>query len=384
MTSRMTSLKSWLRRFTPGQQAGLWRSVERLGRRQEAVQQALAALRKEDKRERKELHRQLRTGFASIKKSASRNSNTESAVERLGSRVEDVVRRLDEISEDVRVSRMASQQMIDLAATNREWRDKLDDLRGLLDVRTVTAHVKHAVEGSRLEQDPVPHVAIDHVLPPQVYEAVVACLPPRTFFEDLNGQKKREVVLPMRYGPDASLLSWDLMHEITHRALVPALLQKFDLPLRNYIRAAFPRWNQVDDELISRLTFIKEQRIFLRGPGYVFRPHRDPKFGFISCLVYLARPNDREEFGTDLYAVDRDDVAQTDGVHYPEPSRCRQVQTVPFRANTSLAFLNGSGAHGASVPSDAGPVTERYLYSIRFGPDKRTRDGLAAAATTTV
>ena len=132
---------------------------------------------------------------------------------------------------------------------------------------------------------------------------------------------------------------------------------------------------------MARLTFIKEQRIFLRSPGYTLHPHRDPKWGFISCLVYLARPNDREAFGTDLYAVDQDAVARTDGVHYPEPSRCRRVKTVPFRANTSLAFLNVSGAHGASVPSDADPVTERYLYSIRFGPDNRTRDGLAAAAT---
>ena len=220
----MTSLKNWLRRFTPGQQADLWRSVERLGRRQETVQQAFATLRKDDKRARKELHRQFQTWFASIEKSASRHSDLESAVARLGSRVEDLVRRLEEISEDVRVSRIASQQMIDLAATNREWRDKLDDLRALLDVRTVTAHVTRAVEGSRLEQDPLPHVVIDEVLPPQVYEAALACLPPRTFFEDLTARRKREVVLPMRYGPDASLLSWDLIHEITHRALVPTLL----------------------------------------------------------------------------------------------------------------------------------------------------------------
>ena len=74
----MMSLKSWLRRFTPGQQADLWRSVGRLGRRQEAVQQAFAALRKEDKRERKELHRQFRTGFARDGLAAAATSHIES------------------------------------------------------------------------------------------------------------------------------------------------------------------------------------------------------------------------------------------------------------------------------------------------------------------
>jgi hypothetical protein len=120
-------------------------------------------------------------------------------------------------------------------------------------------------------------------------------------------------------------------------------------------------------------------RIMLRRPGYVIPPHRDPRWGFVTCLVYLARPGDNEAHGTQLYRVRDDGEAPSDKPFYVEESRCELVTSVPFRANTMLVFLNSHGAHGASIPADATPATlERYLYQFRLGPTTGAMNDLLA------
>jgi hypothetical protein len=76
----------------------------------------------------------------------------------------------------------------------------------------------------------------------------------------------------------------------------------------------------------------------------------------------------------------RDDAdAPNDKPLYIDPARCELAASVPFRANTLLAFLNSRGAHGASIPSDATPATlERYVYQFRLGPDADTISHLLA------
>lgn len=103
------------------------------------------------------------------------------------------------------------------------------------------------------------------------------------------------------------------------------------------------------------------------------KPHRDPKWGFVTALMYLAKPGDSEEYGTQLYRVREDAEATSGSVHYIEPERCELARTVPFRPNSMLVFLNAVGAHGAGIPADAEPATlERYLYQFRLGPTTKT------------
>ena len=41
----------------------------------------------------------------------------------------------------------------------------------------------------------------------------------------------------------------------------------------------------------------------------------------------------------------------------------------PFRPNTLLVFLNARGAHGATIPADAGEDLERYSYQFYVVPE---------------
>jgi hypothetical protein len=61
-----------------------------------------------------------------------------------------------------------------------------------------------------------------------------------------------------------------------------------------------------------------------------------------------------------------------------ERSACELVKDVPARRNTALVFLNSTGAHGASIPSDAPAGIERFLFQVQFGVDDDTRQRLIA------
>jgi hypothetical protein len=123
--------------------------------------------------------------------------------------------------------------------------------------------------------------------------------------------------------------------------------------------------------------FASDGRIMLRRPGFNLPPHRDPKWGFLTCLLYLPRASDSEAWGTRLYRVEGDGDAQGVKPHWIKPEQCRAVADVPFRANTMFIFLNSAGAHGASIAEDAQPPDlERYAYQFRIGPSRPAMDAL--------
>ena len=328
----------------------------------------------------------MEAAIADVQRQAAQNGNPQSAeirgaVMSLVERLDVLTRRLDVIAEQARASRVVANQMMELAIADREWRSDVGTVQALMSKLDVAPHVTQAIQAATLEGSPLPHVVIPNVLPQEVYKALLTFLPPRAFFEGLeNRSDKNEVGLPMRYGPEASLVAWNFMYDLTHSVVIPALARRFEPAMRDYMQTTFPGQIGKDTPIIDDITFVKETRIFRRGPGYTLKPHRDPQWGFVTSLFYLARPKDRPEHGTQLYAVDEDQIATTEGVYYPDESHCRAVKTVPFTPNTALAFLDSAGAHGASVPPDADPSTERYLYSIRFGPNSRTRERLMASS----
>ena len=54
------------------------------------------------------------------------------------------------------------------------------------------------------------------------------------------------------------------------------------------------------------------------------------------------------------------------------------VREVPGRPNSAVVFLNSTGAHRASIPSDAPPETDRYIYQMQLGPEPAVRAALNA------
>lgn len=257
-----------------------------------------------------------------------------------------------------------------LWALNRLDREQQDDLAAAatcLDAARIDTHVRAAVAASALEMDPFPHVVVERWLPEDVYAAVIKGVPPAIFFADREASRQR-LMVPFPLAPVYADRVWRFLSEqVVSSSLSAALSEKFDGVLREYIRAIAPGLPEGQTVSLG----VSDGRIMLRRPGYVIAPHRDPKWGFLTGLVYLAKDGDSEAHGTQLYRVRDDAEAPTDKPHYVDEARCTLVRSVPFRANTLLVFMNSAGAHGASIPADAKPADlERYVYQFRLGPDR--------------
>jgi hypothetical protein len=162
---------------------------------------------------------------------------------------------------------------------------------------------------------------------------------------------------------------------VAHQAIVPAVTQRFARHLERHYATVF------GPSFVERAAALPQApsggRVMLRRPGYRLAPHRDPKRAVLTCLFYLANPGDDEAYGTDLYRVHGEQESSYVQTYYPEQdgARCELVERVPYRPNSMLVFINGTGAHGATIPAEAPPSLERFAYQFYVGPSS---DDLAA------
>ncbi|MBI4887445.1 MAG: hypothetical protein HY824_10145 [Acidobacteria bacterium] len=234
-----------------------------------------------------------------------------------------------------------------------------------LDREAVAAHVRSAVARAEVGQDPCPHLVITGLFPPAFFEMMVEALPPAILFADRR-VNKQQLRVPFGLAPRYSREVWQFVSDLMAGALGPALVARLAPDIEAWVQTVCPAATPAQ---VAALTYkVSDGRIMLRRAGYEIRPHRDPKWGFVTGLIYLPRPGDPTEFGTELYRVRDDSEAPSGLPYYIDPAACELVRKVPFAPNSALVFLNSRGAHGASVPADAPASLERYLYQFRVGP----------------
>jgi hypothetical protein len=303
---------------------------------------------------------------------AARRLNPLSLSRTLG-RVDELTQATRELTRVVEALRTRTEQLAAIEQTDVELQDVVDALPSTLDTERIRHHVARAIANATLELDPFPHLVVDKWLPTETYKLMIDGLPDPIFFADRDSSRQR-LSVPFRLAPQYSRRIWQLItRDIVSEIAGPLLNEKFSSVVRDYVTTFCPKLPEGADLTLRT----SNGHIMLRRPGYVINPHRDPKWGFVTCLVYLARSGDKESYGTQLYRVKDDAEAPTFKPFYVEDSRCELVKTVPFRANSMLVFLNSTGAHGASIPADAQPRNlERYLYQFRLGPEGRTKAAL--------
>lgn len=246
----------------------------------------------------------------------------------------------------------------------------------LTDAR-IEEHVAASISKASLHRDPFPHCVVDNLLPDWYYDAMIAALPPADLFAD-RPENKQQLTVPLEFGPSYSMRVWDHMATtVAEEAIQPAVLAKFREPLTTWLHEVLPVLGS--DPLAQLVIHCSNLRILLRRRGYRIPPHRDPKWGFITCLMYLARKKDDQRWGTQLFAVDGDKEAVGPKPHWISQAQCRLVRDVAFRPNRALIFLNSEGAHGAEIPADTEPADlERYALQFRIGPDRRSMESVCA------
>jgi hypothetical protein len=272
-------------------------------------------------------------------------------------------------------------QLRAIAEADADLERKSRRLDQILQRETIADHVRAAVAEAPLHADPFPYAVVDGLLPDAVYNALIDGLPPAELFSD-RAINKQQLVVPLEIGPSYSRRVWGYMADtIVPEIIAPAVLDKFRAHATAWLTHNFPAAGPNPIETIPMTC--SDGRILLRRPGYYIPPHRDPKWGFITCLMYLARRGDSERWGTQLHRVAGDDEAQGARPHWIDEQKCEPVEHIAFRRNRALVFLNSVGAHSAHIPADADPPgLERYAYQFRIGASadaiKSLVDGLPA------
>ena len=300
------------------------------------------------------------------------------AVKTLSEKIAALQSTIDQQGRDIAAVRTRESQLRAIAQRNVDFEDREQELDALLDDPTMPLHIADAIARAQMRDHPCPYTVIDNFLPDRFYRALIAGLPPVELFAD-QPPNSQQLNVPLQVAPDYCRRIWQFMAEtVVTRMMMPALVEKFRQPLSEWIRLSFP---VPDDDPLAALTLTSSDgRILLRTNGYVIPPHRDPKWGFITCILYLAKSGDDKRWGTDMYEVEEDNEAVGAAPHWIENKVWRLVKTVNFKKNRALVFLNSTGAHGATIPADAEPPNlERYVYQFRIGPDATSMAALTAS-----
>jgi hypothetical protein len=239
-----------------------------------------------------------------------------------------------------------------------------EQLLKIVGKETTAGYIAAAIERAPLKLEPFPYTVVDDILPPRLYKCLLRGIPPVELFAG-KVSHKQHLDVPFGLAPKYSHRVWRFMADVVIPEIVaPAIIAKFRPSIDDWISRNWPGLPPSSVELHG-----SGGRIMLRRRGYRIAPHRDPKWGFITCILYLARPHDSEAWGTQIYAVEGDQEAKNAAPYWIDPRNCRLVEDVANRPNRMLVFLNSTGAHGAHIPADAQPETlERYIYQVRVGP----------------
>ena len=242
----------------------------------------------------------------------------------------------------------------------------------------VAAQLRAVVAAAPLESDPCPHIVLDDLFPDDAYDVLVAAIPPPMFFEHLSVERQ-DLKVPLQFAPRHHREVWQAFHtHIVMNALVAALFEKFRTDLDVLARTHWPGFvDSMADAGINLHPVMS--RIMRRRPGYEIKPHRDPRWVFLTCILYLTQRDDPQVYGTQLCRLQQEEEeAPSHAPFWVREDNVEVVREVPGRPNSAVVFLNSTGAHRASIPSDAPPETDRYIYQMQLGPEPAVRAALNA------
>lgn len=326
-----------------------------------------------------ELTRETRDTRRALEQLADGNAQLQASTARLLDQIEAVARDVQSLRHEVKKLAFRESQLRAVARADAALEQALQRLPAACDDKKIEAHFRAAVDAAQLHLEPFPYVVVNDAFPDRFYDALVRGIPPVEMFAD-KAFNKQSLRVPFPLAPAYSRRVWNFfVRRAAPRILQPALVEKFREPLREWISTNWP--SLAHDPFGPPMDFNTGYgRILLRGRGYRIRPHRDPKWGFLTCILYLVREGDSEAWGTQLFYVDDDQPARGAQPHWIDDSQCRLAGEVPFRRNSMLVFLNSTGAHGANIPEDAEPADlQRYIYQCRIGPSAAATRALMAA-----
>ena len=268
-------------------------------------------------------------------------------------------------------------QCIEASMVDADLAERVAELRQRLRTADLRGFARRAMARAEVRIDPCPHVVIDELLPDEWCDELVNAIPSIVFFKSHN-LTRQEMQVPFVFAPAYHRLIWDtFFRQVVEGALLDGINEQFAASLDGFIAHHWPAVGSMAGGGI-RLQ-VTNSRLLLRRAGYEIKPHRDPRWAFLTCLVYLQKRDDAVTYGTQFYRLKDEREATHSSPLWAEYDECELVTDLPARRNSAVIFLNSTGVHGATIPPDAPPDLKRFVYQVQFGPNQATREALTAA-----
>ena len=190
---------------------------------------------------------------------------------------------------------LRERQLRAIARTDAKLDAREHELDTILRPTAVSSHVRSAIASATLHEDPFPYAVVDSLLPNICYDALIRGLPPADLFAD-RPVNKQQLKVPLDLVPSYSRRVWAFMVGVVAADMIaPAFVEKFDAQTTAWLRLNFPTVGA--DPLRAISLTCSDGRILLRRPGYYIPPHRDPKRGFLTCLLVPRAARRRRALG---------------------------------------------------------------------------------------
>jgi hypothetical protein len=207
-------------------------------------------------------------------------------------------------------------------------------------------HVRHAVLGAALRDDPSPHVYVDNVFSAPAYAAMCRMWPtdsPALRRWDNPGDaavrfgnygRRQEIIIPFeaeRLPPEQRAFWLGVGSVLNGPDFARTLIERFE----PYARERFG--DRIDDPAFVRDELRGSLLINQHDADYYLGPHTDRNEKVFTCLFYFPEHDGLDHLGTTLYRP-REAGFSCSGFAHHDPGRFERGETMPYRANSAFVF----------------------------------------------
>ena len=138
-------------------------------------------------------------------------------LERLRGAARDLALELDEAQRQSAQARALALEEADVEA-------RMEHLEAVLDLGSITRHVRDAMTRAILVDQPSAHGVVEGLLPPAVQKAAVEAIPAPIFRAD--PAQPSEIALPPRPAPTYVVATWLFLNDLARDVIAPALVER--------------------------------------------------------------------------------------------------------------------------------------------------------------
>jgi hypothetical protein len=229
-------------------------------------------------------------------------------------------------------------------------------------------YIRERLAGAKIEAEPFPHIYIENILPPHMYQAMLESLPSHDYVMScaqntpVDTSRIFDLLNPTSdgcgKGLDETAALWRKCFAPAIEALSEALIGRWQARLVRY----YAELSEGGHIITAPEKVKRGQSLFcFRPTGWRIPPHTHGLTQLLQTMVYFPSEGFRPEQGTYFYKLPwyrRTNIDQNKATHYRLPGH---ATLMPFAHNALVSWINTPRAVHGTVDRP-GDSPRRYIF----------------------